>query len=395
MKFLFLIADGMGDWPHEAFGNKTALEAAHTPWMDTIAKRGIMGTCRTVPQGMEPGSDVANMALLGFSPQKYHTGRGPIEAAAQGLRLAENDLVWRCNLVTLSEFSDAGIMRDYSAGHIATEQSTGLLAMLEQELGSSRVSFYAGVQYRHLLVQKGGADKEYANLRIRPPHDILDQSIAPDLNVMRDMPNFFELVQGANNLLSRPENTTAANSIWPWGQGRPLLLPDFFQTFGLRGAVVSAVDLVRGLGRAAGMEILEIQGATGLIDTNYEGKMRAALDFLEHGDFVYLHVEAPDECGHMGDPDLKKRAIELFDERIVAPVFQAIGGQAVLVMTCDHFTPLQERTHTCDPVPFAVCGPGIEPDSGTALTEKNAGATGLALGAGAELLPYVLQAARN
>ncbi len=395
MKFIFLIADGMGDWPHQAFDGKTALEAAHTPFMDSIAKQGIMGTCQTVPQGMEPGSDVANMALLGFAPQKYHTGRGPIEAAAQGLNLDENDLVWRCNLVSVSDFSQTGVMQDYSAGHIATEQAADLIALLQRELGTPQTAFYTGVQYRHLLVQKGGADKGYANLRVRPPHDILEQSLAPDFGAMREMPDFFELVRAASKVLARPENSTAANSIWPWGQGRPLLLPNFFQTFGLRGAVVSAVDLVRGLGRAAGMEILEVEGVTGLIDTNYDGKVRAALDFLEHGDFVYLHVEAPDECGHMGSPDLKKRAIELFDERVVAPVFQALGEQAVIVMTCDHFTPLQERTHTSDPVPFAVCGPGIVPDSGTALSEKNAGVSGLALEAGAELLPYVLQTARS
>lgn len=395
MKYVFLIADGMGDWANAAFGGKTALEAAYTPGIDKIAQLGIMGTCRTVPKGMSPGSDVANMALLGFDPIKYHTGRGPIEAAAQGLKLCPDDLVWRCNLVSLSEFDVDGIMRDYSAGHITNSDGAALMNMLQENLGDETVSFYPGVQYRNLLVQKGGASGNCAKLHIRPPHDILEQKIGIDLAEMKKEDGFFTLIQNAARLLSASENKTAANAVWPWGQGRPLLLPDFLQTFGLRGAVVSAVDLVRGLGRASGMEVLEVDGVTGLIDTNYAGKVQAALNFLQNGDFVYLHVEAPDECGHMGDPVLKKRAIELFDERIVIPIFQALGEQAIIVVTCDHFTPLQVRTHTSDPVPFTLCGRGIESDSAQVFSEQNARQSGLALSCGYELLPFVLKCGKG
>lgn len=390
-KLLFLVADGMAGWPIDSLGGRTTLQAAQTPTMDYLARRGTCGRCRTVPVGMHPGSDVANMSLLGYDPQTHHTGRGPIEAAAQGLELDPGDLVWRMNLVNVSALSDQGRMLDYSSGHIGTPVAAPLVAELARLAAGSPFVPVQGIQYRHLLVHKGGARTSAAGLAIRPPHDILDQPIAQDLEAFATIPDLERFIRAAHAFL-HADPTSQATSVWPWGQGRPLTLPPFAERFGRIGAVVSAVDLVRGLGRAAGMAVLDVPGATGLIDTNYEGKVRAALDFLDHGDFVYVHVEAPDECGHMGDPDLKKRAIELFDQRIAAPVLAALkDSDATIVVTCDHFTPIARRTHTEDPVPFAVYRTRAPRTGGpAAFDEDTASSTGLFLDSGQELLPFCL-----
>jgi 2,3-bisphosphoglycerate-independent phosphoglycerate mutase len=395
---LFLVADGMGDWPVDALGGKTPLMAARTPAMDALARRGVLGQCRTVPQGMPPGSDIANMALAGFDPARHHTGRGPIEAAAQGLELDPDDLVWRMNLVTVTGLSDGALMRDYSSGHIESAVSRPLIERLQAELGDDVFTFHPGIQYRHLLVQKGGATAPEAKLAINPPHDITDRPIAADLAAFAGSPRLDALLRGAAGVLARAGDGQRANSIWPWGQGRPLLLPPFAETYGLRGAVISAVDLVMGLGRAARMDVLEVPGVTGLIDTNYAGKVAAAVRFLEAGgEFVYLHVEAPDECGHAGDPELKKRSVELFDERIVAPLVERFPDAAFCV-TCDHLTPIALRTHASDPVPFLYAGPGApaagDPTPAERFDEATAH-TGLFVAAGQDLLPWVLRRARN
>jgi len=389
MKLLFLIADGMGGWPNETPGGKTCLEAAHTPNMDQLAAEGVVGTCRTIPEGMAPGSDVANMSLLGFDPAKYHTGRGPIEAAAQGLSLHPDDLVWRMNLVTVSELSTTGKMLDYSSGHITTEVSEPLVRDLQEHLGDSTFQFHPGVQYRHLLVQKRGAKEPEAALKLSPPHDITDKPIRPDMRELSKSALLWDLVHLAGERLRETAGHTKANSIWPWGQGRPLNLPDFSKTFHRTGAVISAVDLVRGLGRAAGMEVIEVPGATGLIETNYQGKVDAALKFLEHGDFAFVHLEGPDECGHAGDAAQKAEAISRFDERIVGPLRKALAGQDVAyLITCDHFTPIAERTHTPDPVPFLLHYPGCDASGVSAFSEREARSTGLVIESGHELMPW-------
>ncbi len=392
MKLLFLIADGMGGWPDEAPGGKTCLEAAVTPNMDELAQTGVVGVCQTIPEGMPPGSDVANMSLLGFNPARHHTGRGPIEAAAQGLVLAPDDLVWRLNLVSVSELSPQGAMLDYSSGHITTEESEPLVRDLEERLGDESFQFHPGVQYRHLLVHKHGATEPEASLRISPPHDITDKSLHADMREFSRCARMWDLLFLAEERLAETAGHTKANAIWPWGQGRPLILPDFRTTFGRSGAVVSAVDLVRGLGRAAGMEVITVPGATGLIDTNYQGKVDAALRFLEHGDFAFVHLEGPDECGHAGNAAEKTEAISRFDARIVAPLRQALKGQDVaLLVTCDHFTPIVERTHTPDAVPFLLWHSGCEPSGVRAFSEAQARSTGLVIEAGHELLPWVLR----
>jgi 2,3-bisphosphoglycerate-independent phosphoglycerate mutase len=390
LKLVFLVADGMADRPILALEGKTPLEAAATPAMDALARQGRLGLCRTVPDGMAPGSDVANMALLGFDPASHHTGRGPIEAAAMGLDLGPDDVVFRCNTVSVSEFSETGIMRDYSAGHIRTEDSRPLVEALARECCPDGYVLFPGVQYRHLLVARQAATGPEAAVAVRPPHDITDQGIGPDLAAMARVPALWRFVSEAARLLARQENATRANAVWPWGQGRALCLPDFTAAFGLRGAVISAVDLVKGLGRAAGMTVLDVPGATGLLDTNYEGKVAAALDFLDRGDFAFVHVEAPDECGHGGDVTGKTEAIARFDARVVAPMVAALGDRAALVVACDHPTPIELRTHSNDPVPFLFWRPGLAPATATAFTEREAARAGCLVEPGHTLLPRAL-----
>ncbi|NDV20159.1 cofactor-independent phosphoglycerate mutase [Pseudodesulfovibrio sp. JC047] len=393
MKVLYLIADGMGGWPLEELGGKTTMEAAHTPNMDALAKTGIVGRAQTVPKGMPPGSDVANMALLGFDPAVYHTGRGPIEAAAQGLKLGPDDLVWRLNLVTVSKLTIDGFMRDYSSGHISSDISRPLVSTLQEKLGNDTYTFHPGVQYRHLLVQRNGALTEDAALTINPPHDITDKSIKPDLRTFSKSPFLWDLIFEAKELLEdRDINASMANSIWPWGQGRPLNLPDFTENSGMKGAVISAVDLIKGLGNASGMDVIDIEGATGLLDTNYQGKVDAALDFLRENDFVFVHLEGPDECGHGGNAADKVEAISRFDARVVAPLRKALRDEETAwIVTCDHFTPIVERTHTMDPVPFIINGPGCEASGIESFSEKSADSTGLTLDNGHELLSFALK----
>ena len=396
-KILFLVADGMGDWPLAELGDKTPLQAARTPHMDRLAADGILGTCQTVPQGMQPGSDVANMALLGYDPRTFHTGRGPIEAAAQGLDLGPDDLIWRLNLVTVSGLDADGTMLDYSAGHIKNDIALEIITRLQEELGDDTFTFHPGIQYRHLLVQKGGTRSMEAQLNLNPPHDITDKPVAQDLAVYKESPRLMHLLTRAQELMKEWHGTCAANAIWPWGQGSPLSLPSFQETFGLRGGVISAVDLVKGLGRAAQMDVLDIPGATGFLDTNYQGKVDAALEYLTLGDFIYLHVEAPDECGHMGDMQKKIQAIEDFDAKILAPLLDVYGTKdAVWVVTCDHFTPIARKTHTTDPVPFLIQGKHcLKNHREEIFSEAGAKGANLTLESGPALMSRILTQAAN
>lgn len=399
MKCVFLLADGMGDWPLESLGGRTPLAAARTPNMDAMAASGVVGLCRSIPAGMPPGSDVANMALLGFDPARHHTGRGPIEAAAMGIVTWPDDLIFRLNLVTVSEFSDAGLMCDYSAGHIDTAAARELIAGLSRTCAGIDMSVYPGVQYRHILVLKAGAEKKgqrtfEAGMDISPPHDITDKPIAKDMALFRQSPILWDFMSKAAASLAAAPHGTKANSVWPWGQGGTLTLPPFEEKYGLRGAVISAVDLIKGLGRAAGMDVVDVPGATGLLDTNYGGKVSAALDFLGRGDFVFLHVEAPDECGHGGNAADKVEAVERFDRLVVGPLRQALAGtDTAFLVACDHFTPIAVRTHTTDPVPFIVWREGIPARPAPVFTEAAAATTGVVVEHGHELLDFALDAA--
>ncbi|MDD1760782.1 MAG: cofactor-independent phosphoglycerate mutase [Methanothrix sp.] len=362
MKLVVLLGDGMADLPIEALRGKTPLQAAKKPNMDRLAKQGRSGLAQTVPDGFPPGSDVANLSVMGYAPSKHYTGRAPLEAAAMDVRLDTGDIAFRCNFVTIEK----GIMQDYSAGHISTEEGRELIEALVPLMPDRKI--YAGVSYRNLLVLKAGAKTVCT-----PPHDISDQPVAPHLPSGPDAELLISLMEAAGPVLANhPVNQRRiaagkrpANAIWIWGQGPAPTMPSFAEKYMLEGAMISAVDLLKGIGRYAGMEVIDVAGATGNIDTNYDGKVEAALRALERLDFVYLHVEAPDEAGHEGDTALKVKAIELFDEKVVGPVIKGLdesGQDWRVLLLPDHATPISIKTHSRDPVPFTIAGNGVEPD---------------------------------
>ena len=373
MKHIIILGDGMADWPVEQLGNRTLLQHAHTPNMDRLARNGRCGCLTTVPEGFHPGSEVANMSVLGYDLNRVYEGRGVLEAASMGVDLQPGDMAMRCNLVCI----DGDLLKNHSAGHITTAEAAELIEYLQAHLGNDRVHFYTGVQYRHLLVVRGG-DKR---VRCTPPHDVplkpfrprLVQAETPEAQDTADLLNTL-ILQSQQLLAAHPlnrrrtaEGKDPANSIWPWSPGyRPQMEPlseRFPQV--KRGAVISAVDLIRGIGRYAGLRNIEVEGATGLYDTNYEGKAAAALDALRTDDFVYLHVEASDEAGHEGDVSLKIKTIENLDSRIVGPISEAVqhwDEPVAIAVLPDHPTPCKLRTHTAEPVPFLIYRPGIEPD---------------------------------
>lgn len=373
MKHIIILGDGMADWPVEQLGNRTLLQHAHTPNMDRLARNGRCGCLTTVPEGFHPGSEVANMSVLGYDLNRVYEGRGVLEAASMGADLQPGDMAMRCNLVCI----DGDLLKNHSAGHITTAEAAELIEYLQAHLGNDRVHFYTGVQYRHLLVVRGG-DKR---VRCTPPHDVPLKPFRP-LLVQADVPEAQDTADLLNTLILQSQQLLAAhplnrrrtaegkdpaNSIWPWSPGyRPQMEPlseRFPQV--KRGAVISAVDLIRGIGRYAGLRHIEVEGATGLYDTNYEGKAAAALDALRTDDFVYLHVEASDEAGHEGDVSLKIKTIENLDSRIVGPVSEAVqhwDEPVAIAVLPDHPTPCKLRTHTAEPVPFLIYRPGIEPD---------------------------------
>lgn len=360
-KYILLVGDGMGDYPLHELGGKTPLEVARTPHMDWLLCNGRTGRVRTIPESMEPGSDVANMSLLGYDPMKYHTGRAPLEAASMGIRLAEDEIAFRCNLVTL--LRDAGgVMRmgDYSAGHISTQEAQRLVLALQDAVKGTPLKLYPGVSYRHLLVWKGGR----GDLSTTPPHDIPGEPVALHCEVYRKEPVLASFVERASEILAdHPVNRERvaagkkpASHVWLWGQGKAPSLPTLEERFGLRGAMISAVDLLKGLGVYAGLKPIEVPGATGYLDTNYEGKVAAAIASLECGQFVYVHIEAPDEASHEGSIPKKIQAIEDFDAKVVGPVLERarMFSRVSILTLMDHFTPICKRTHVKDPVPFLL-----------------------------------------
>jgi 2,3-bisphosphoglycerate-independent phosphoglycerate mutase len=361
MKYAILIGDGMADYPVEELNGRTPLAAAKTPNMDFLATQGELGLARTIPDGMEPGSDVANLSIMGYDPAIYHTGRAPLEAASMGVSLGPQDVAFRCNLVTLRHEADGDIfMDDYSAGHISSNEAGELIDSINQTMGNGSRRFYPGVSYRHLLVWQGGQE----NWRTFPPHDLTGQSVRSYLEGEGKEKPLLELVKSswpvlakhAVNRLRQERGQNPASSIWLWGQGRAPRVPTLQELYGLTGAVISAVDLMRGIGIYAGLKPILVPGATGYLDTNYAGKVEAALDALESMDFVYLHVEAPDEAGHTGELKNKLQAIEDFDYKVVGPMLQGLKtlGPHRLLLMPDHRTPLSLKTHSPEPVPFAL-----------------------------------------
>ncbi|MBN1758014.1 MAG: cofactor-independent phosphoglycerate mutase [Chitinispirillaceae bacterium] len=374
MKYALLIGDGMADWPIAELDNRTPLEYARTPNMDRIAAAGTIGLVATVPEGMHPGSDVANLALLGYDPMSYYSGRAPIEAASMGVRLSETDMAFRCNLVTIENDT----MVDYSAGHISTAEARTIINDLQQHCSTGMITFHPGVSYRHLLVYTGFS----GDLVTTPPHDISGKAINSYLPQGEGAKKLLRLMEQAREILAvsavnkarREADKRPVTDIWLWGEGFSRSLPSMAQRYGLTGSVISAVDLVRGIGVLAGLQVRLVEGATGYLGTNYAGKIKAARDALEEEDLVYLHVEAPDETGHEGILEKKIQAIEEFDTHIVGEMlqFQQERGDVRILVTPDHATPVAIKTHSAEPVPFIICGPGVAADSGSFYAENAA-----------------------
>ena len=362
MKYVVIIGDGMADRPMPETGGLTVLQKAATPNMDRLAASGTVGMVRTIPNGFPPGSDVANLSIMGYNPEVYYTGRAPLEAASMGISLGPDDVAYRCNLVTLNFDGDAGTtMQDHSSGHITSEEGRELIVSLNEALKSDEIVFYPGVSYRHLMVWKNGSVKADCT----PPHDILDRKVAEYLPSGEGSQFLRNLMERSVGIMQRhPVNEKRiaagkrpANSIWLWGQGKKPTVPNYYEKYGIKGALISAVDLTKGLGVCAGLKIIEVPGATGWIDTNYSGKAEYALNALQDADFVYIHVEAPDEAGHCGNLEFKIKAVEDLDALVIGPVFRGLKekfGEFRLLLMPDHATPICERTHTSEPVPFVI-----------------------------------------
>ncbi|MDR0798504.1 MAG: cofactor-independent phosphoglycerate mutase [Dysgonamonadaceae bacterium] len=382
MKYLILLGDGMADEPLQALNNRTPLQAAHTPAMDQLARQGRSGLLQTIPEGMHPGSEVANLSVLGYDVSKVLEGRGSLEAASMGIPVEGNELAMRCNLICIEN----ACIKNHSAGHISNEEAAILIHYLNESLGTESIRFFPGVAYRHLLKIKGGNK----HVICTPPHDVPGTAFR-DVLVRAAIPEAQETADTLNQLIIRSQELLSnhpvnrkreaagkdpANSIWPWSPGYKPAMPTLAEKYPIRsGAVISAVDLIKGLGIYAGLENVNVSGATGLYDTNYEGKMQAALSALKIHDFVYLHIEASDEAGHAGDVDLKIKTIEYLDQRVLSPLMKALQSwdePVTIALLPDHPTPCCIRTHTATPVPFVIYRPGQPADEVTSFDEFSA-----------------------
>ena len=398
MKYVIIHGDGMADWPCDEMGGKTPLEAANKPNMDLLATRGELGLVATIPPGMPSGSDVGTMTMLGYDPARYHTGRAPIEAASQGIELAPDDVVFRMNLVSLNPGVDGALMMDdFTSGHITSEEAATIVSDLQAQLAGNGIEFHNGVSYRHLMVWHGGPN----GARLTPPHDITGKPAVPHLPQGEGAERLRRIMDRAAAILrEHPVNRTRvaagkppATSVWFWGQGRRPAVPTLKERFGIEGSVISAVDLVNGLGRLAGLERIKVPGATGFLDTDYAAKARYGLKALERRDFLLLHIEAPDEAGHMGRADLKREAIERIDELIIGPLLRDLPalGEFRLLLMPDHATPCKLKTHSNEPVPFAMLAPASSSHApARRYTEAEAARTGVSVTDGYRLIESLL-----
>lgn len=401
MKYLVMLCDGMADEPNEALGNSTPMEKANKPCMDSLAAKAEVGIVKTVAEGLKPGSDVANLSVLGYEPAVYYSGRSPLEAASIGIDLKDTDVTLRCNLVTLSDEEDyeKKTILDYCADDISSEEAKILIEYIQEKLGNDVFRFYPGVSYRHCLVWSNGNPHPGV---LTPPHDITGKVITDYIPKGEAVDELYDLMKKSYDLLKdHPVNKARiargkrpANSIWLWGEGTKPLLDNFSEKFGKKGSMISAVDLLKGIAICAGMNSVDVEGATGYLDTNFDGKCKAAIEEFKKGaDLVYIHVEAPDECGHRGEIENKVKAIEMIDEHILAPVVEFLRGYddfAVLVCP-DHPTPLSIRTHTSTPVPYLIYDSKNEIDSGVKVfCEKEARETGNYIEKGFTMMNYFL-----
>ena len=395
MKYVVVLGDGMADRPVPELENKTPLQAAHKPNIDSLARFSELGMVQTVPAGMKPGSDTANLAAMGYDPRFCYTGRSPLEAVSMGIKLKDTDVTYRCNLVTLAGGGvGEGVMADYSAGEITTAESRELVSFLSEKLSEDGFVLYPGISYRHCLVWNGGS----TDVTLTPPHDILGKNTAAYLPKGEGAERLLKLMRDSAELLRdhpvnaarRAAGKNTADSLWIWGEGTKPAIPDFRALRGLKGAVISAVDLLKGIGISGGMESIDVEGATGTLTTNFSGKAEAAIDAFRRGaDYVFIHMEAPDECGHQADIEGKVRSIELIDEKVVGRLLRELpevcGEFSMLVMP-DHPTPISIRTHCSDPVPFMIYRSGCDIGNGAdRYDEDSAAKTGLFVPSGAEL----------
>lgn len=401
MKYFVVLGDGMADYPMKELNDKTPLEYARTPNFDLLARSSEMGMARTVPEGMPPGSDVANLSVLGYDPALYYTGRSPFEALSMGVDLLTTDVAFRCNLVTLSDDSiyEKRTLVDYSSGEISTAEAAQLIKSLKDRLSSNLVDLYPGVSYRHLLVWHNGRE----DVKLTPPHDIPNRVIADYLPRGEGSELLLQFMKDSIDILSQhevnvrrvEEGLRPANSMWFWGQGRKPSLPSFELKYGLKGSVISAVDLTKGIGICAGLKVVDVTGATGNITTNFLGKARVALDEVRSGqDFVYIHVEAPDEAGHQGDLETKIRAIEEIDEKVVGELMRGMKGlgEFKILLMPDHPTPISVRTHTAEEVPFLIfSSSGVSVTGPNAFSEQIARHTGRVFSDGHLLMDHFLK----
>lgn len=380
MKYLILVGDGMGDFPVAELNGMTPLEAAKTPMMDDLCRRGEFFLNKTIPDGFPPGSDVANMSLMGYDPAAYYTGRAPLEAAAMNIALAPDETAFRCNMVTLDHGKDGKVtMRDFCAGHIGNDEAHRLIADLEAQCATEQFHFKPGVSYRHLVIFKG----EHPGFITVPPHDYIEQDVTGHWQQYLAHPAWKNLLEKSRKVLAdHPVNIARiragknpASLVWLWGEGKMPNVPTLPDRFGIQGSMISAVDLLKGLGVVGGLSVIDVPGATGYIDTNYEGKAQAAIDSLQTGNFVFVHLEAPDEAGHQGSVTDKITAIEDFDGRIVKPIVEHLRQSREefrVVVTMDHFTPVSLRTHVSDPVPTLLYDSREQNEgSGLAFNEKS------------------------
>ena len=384
MKYIILQGDGMADYPLEVLGGRTPLEAARTPNMDWLAAHGVFGLAHVIPDGFPPGSDVGNMSIMGYDPVVYHTGRSPLEAASMGVALGPRDIAFRSNLVTLGGSGGDTFMEDFTSGHITTEEAAELIRAIGQMLGGDGVEFFPGVSYRHLMVWRDGKEK----METTPPHDITDQKVSAYMPKGEGAERLLRLMEASRPILAahpvnkkrQAEGRRPATTIWLWGQGRAPALPSLAERFGIKGGVISAVDIINGLGVYAGLERIHVPGITGFLDTNYRGKGEYGVASLEKNDFVFIHVEAIDEAGHMGDVEKKIQALEDFDEKVVGTVLQRMAQRKdwrVLLMP-DHPTSIALKTHVAEPVPFVLYSPEAPRQNGAVgYNEKDAAATGI------------------